>query len=122
MSMRRQEIRDLFIALGWKKKFIRARIRRIPPTYSNEKYIKKTVESWFPVNASDLSFTEIFRKCGLHENVIKDLLRVITPLYNTCYSTFHLYDIAMEYLFEKQNYQIRFSSTKNFIKSIKQHA
>ena len=113
------ETKQLFISLGWDETYIHANIKR--NKVNNILYIKNKVESWYPVfpQNTDMDMSDIFRHAGLKEDTIEKIITVITPLYNTCYSTFHLYDIGMTWLFGNQEYDIQFSSHKNFIKGLK---
>jgi len=101
-DMRLRNVKDMFNKMGWDKAYIDAEITtddmQLLKYGSDTYFIEKRIESWYPENALNMSWNQIFKACGLKRNTIKIVIDVITPLFDTCYATHHLYDIATEYL------------------------
>ena len=95
-------LQKIFIELGWKKSYIEKAIDtrdvQLLIVMSSEDFIKKCIQLWYPKDADNMEWYTIFKTCGLRKVTIDNLIDVITPLFNSCYGTNHLYDIAFEYL------------------------
>ena len=101
-DIRLLNVKDMFHKMGWHKSYIDAKITnddiQLLKSGTDIYFIEKRIESWYPENAIDMTWNQIFKACGLKRHTIKIVIDVITPLLDTCYATHHLYDIATEYL------------------------
>jgi hypothetical protein len=100
--VRLQIVKHIFLKMGWRKSYIEATLtmKDVPllEVETNKDFINMCISAWYPKNAINMSFEYIFKACGLKHSTYRKVMRVIAPLFDTCYGTQHLYDIAMEYL------------------------
>lgn len=100
--IRLHNIKLLFLKMGWQKSYIEStltvRDASLLEVETDVHFIQTYIALWYPSDALNMTFENIFKVCGLNKRTREKVLRVVTPLFNTCYGTRHLYDIAMEYL------------------------
>lgn len=108
--IKKDRVKNIFISLGWKKSFIDQELKDHNDSNSVDGSIYMYTQKWsdtFVKNCpiqdtkdkqNTRHFKKILKLCGFNHETIKELIRIIHPLYNTCYSYIHLYDICLEYL------------------------